>query len=88
MKKRVKSLTKRHREIVRLVSLGCTMNEIADILDVSPNTVDNHRLTAMKRLGVDRATILTRVAIKYGISSMRDELSRTECRKSGRKSLV
>jgi hypothetical protein len=41
----------------------------------------------MKRLGVERATILTRVAIKYGISSMRDELSRTERRKSGRKNV-
>jgi DNA-binding CsgD family transcriptional regulator len=82
---RVAKLTQRHRQVVRLVSLGCTITEIAEILGLSPNTVDNHRLRAMKILGVDRATVLTRVAIKYRISPMGDQLTRTERRKSGRK---
>jgi DNA-binding CsgD family transcriptional regulator len=85
LKSRVAKLTERHRQVVRLVSLGCTINEIAEILDLSPNTIDNHRLRAMKILGVDRATILTRVAIKYRISPMGDQLTRSERRKSGRK---
>ena len=84
-KARVAKLTPRHRQVVRLVSLGCTINEIAEILDLSPNTIDNHRLRAMKILGVDRATVLTRVAIKYRISPMGDQLTRAERRKSGRK---
>ena len=88
MKARVKALSPRLRQVVRLVSLGCTIDEIADVLDLSPNTVDNHRLRAMKVLGVNRAPILTRVAIKYRISPMGDALTRSEQRKSGRKSIV
>lgn len=85
LKARVAKLTERHRQVVRLVSLGCTITEIAEILDLSPNTIDNHRLRAMKILGVDRATILTRVAIKYRISPLGDQLTARERRKSGRK---
>ena len=47
-------LTKRHREVVRLFSLGCTVNEAAKILRLSPSTVDNHKTAAMARLGTDK----------------------------------
>jgi DNA-binding CsgD family transcriptional regulator len=88
MKARVKSLSPRLREVVRLVSLGCTIDEVAAVLDLSPNTVDNHRLRAMKVLDVNRAPVLTRIAIKYGISPLSDRLTPRERRKSGRKSIV
>jgi DNA-binding CsgD family transcriptional regulator len=84
MKFRVASLTRRQRQIVRLVSLGCTIDEMAAILDLASSTVDNHRSGAMKRLEINRIAVLTRVAIKHRISTLTDTLTRTERRKSGR----
>lgn len=81
MSKRVNSLTPRQREVVRLTSLGYTNHEIAAILDLAESTVDNHRTAAMRRLGIEKATILTRIAIKHRISPLDDELSRAEKRR-------
>ncbi|MCA9231565.1 MAG: response regulator transcription factor [Planctomycetales bacterium] len=78
-------LTPRQLEIVRLVSLGCTNEEIASILDISPSTVDNHKTRAMSVLGTDKAVLLTRLALKYRFTSMKDQLTKAEIRKSGRK---
>ena len=85
MKERVRDLTPRHREVVRLVSLGCTFSEIAAILDLEPSTVDNHKHAAMRRLGVSKSTLLTRLAIKHRISSLGDQLTRSEKHKLARK---
>jgi DNA-binding NarL/FixJ family response regulator len=85
IKARVAALTPRQREVVRLISLGCTVKEAAGVLDLAPNTVDNHRTRAMKVLDVDRATLLTRVAIKYGVSGLNDKLSAAEERNRSRK---
>ena len=52
-------LTPRQREVVRLVSLGCTVEEIALILDLSPSTVDNHKTRAMQRLSTNKVALLT-----------------------------
>ncbi len=84
MKDRIAALTPRQREVVRLVSLGCIVEEIAYILDLAVSTVDNHKAAAMKTLGTDKATLLTRLAIKYKISPLDDKLTRAEKRKSGR----
>lgn len=85
MKSRIAALTPRQREVVRLTSLGCTVNEIAKILNIAPSTADNHRSRAMKILGTDRAVLLARIAIKYNISSMRDRLTAAERRRRGRR---
>jgi DNA-binding CsgD family transcriptional regulator len=85
MKTRVASLSPRQRHIVRLTSLGCTSHEIAAILGMSRWTVENHQFQAKERLGVSKAAWLTRVAIKYKISPLNDELTKTEMRKLGRK---
>jgi DNA-binding CsgD family transcriptional regulator len=79
------ALTKRHREIVRLLSLGCTVNEAAKILKLSPSTVDNHKTAAMARLGTDKLALLTRLAIKLRITKLHDKLTPRERRLSGRK---
>ncbi len=78
-------LTPRQTEIVRLVSLGCTSHEIASILGLAVSTVDNHKAAAMRLLGTDKSTLVTRLAIKYKISTPDDKLSASEKRKSGRK---
>jgi len=78
-------LTKREQEVVRLVSLGCTVPEAAAILKLAPSTVDNHKSRAMAKLGTDKVALLTRVAIKTRVSSLNDKLTTTEKRRSGRK---
>jgi DNA-binding CsgD family transcriptional regulator len=78
MKDKVRDLTPRLREIVRLVSLGCSQVEIGAILGIEPATVDNHKQRAYRLLGVSKATVITRVAIKHRISSLNDKLTRVE----------
>jgi DNA-binding CsgD family transcriptional regulator len=85
MKPRVKSLSPRQRQIVRLTSLGCTSHEIAAILGMSRWTVENHQFQAKERLGVSKAALLTRIAIKYRISPLSDALTKSELRKLARK---
>ena len=78
-------LTTRETEVVRLVSLGCTVEETARILKLAANTVDNHKSRAMAKLGTDKAALLTRIALKQRITSMKDKLTAAEKRRSGRK---
>ena len=78
-------LTEREREVVRLISLGCSVKEAAKILKVAPNTVDNHKSRAMAKLGTDKVALVTRLAIKMRITSMKDTLTLAEKRRSGRK---
>jgi DNA-binding NarL/FixJ family response regulator len=77
-------LTERQIEVVRLLSLGCTVKEAAKILRLSPSTVDNHKSAAMARFGTDKLALLTRLAIQNKLTSMRDRLTASEQRKSGR----
>jgi DNA-binding CsgD family transcriptional regulator len=79
------NLTPRQTEIVRLVSLGCSTEEIAKILGVAVSTADNHKAAAMKVLGTDKSTLLTRLALKHKITTLNDKLTAAEKRKSGRK---
>ncbi len=78
-------LTQRHKQVVRLLSLGCTVKEAARILNISPSTVDNHKTAAMARLGTDKLALLTRLAVKLRISKLNDRLTPREKRLSGRK---
>ena len=78
-------LTARHLEVVRLLSLGCTVREAARVLRLAPSTVDNHKAEAMRRLRCDKLALLTRIAIKLKVTSMNDRLTPAEKRASGRK---
>jgi len=78
-------LTPRERQVVRLLSLGCTVREAAAILNLAPSTVDNHKAKAMSRLGTNKVALLTRLAIRGKISKLTDRLTATEKRRSGRK---
>ena len=79
------NLTPRQREVVRLLSLGCTVREAALVLGLAPSTVDNVKTAAMERLGTNKLALLTRLALKHRVTTMKDELTRAEKRKSGRK---
>ena len=78
-------LTARQIEVVRLVSLGCSTHEIADVLGIGAATANNHKAAAMTILGTDKAALLTRLEIKLKITSIDDKLNAAEKRKSGRK---
>ncbi len=78
-------LTEREREVVRLISLGCSDEDMANILGIAVPTVNTHRMNAMHKFGVQKATLLTRLPIKHRISSMKDKLTAAEKRKRGRR---
>ena len=85
VKQRIAALTPRQREVGRLISLGCTLDQAAAILKLSPSTVDKHKERLMNALGTDKSALLTRLALKYRLTSMDDKLTATEKRRSGRK---
>lgn len=80
-----KQLSQREKEVIRLISLGCTVREAATILKLASHTVDNHKARAMRKLGTDKAALLTRLAIRLRISPLNDKLTSAEKRRSGRK---
>ncbi|WP_244420580.1 response regulator [Mesorhizobium japonicum] len=59
-----RNLTNREREVVRFVSEGESNKRIAARLGVSVKTVDSHRTTAMRKLGLRNAVDLVRYAIR------------------------
>lgn len=48
-------LTAKQRAVIRLVSLGCTVAEAAQILRISERTAENHKNRAMDRLGIHKS---------------------------------
>ena len=63
----VELLTPRQREILRLVSIGHTNREIAEVLEISVRTVEVHRFNLMRRLNVRNVAQLLRRALQLGI---------------------
>lgn len=61
------TLTPREREILVLVARGYSNREIADILHISPKTVDVHRTRFMKKLDLHSVAEVTRYAIRRGL---------------------
>jgi len=60
-------LTEREQQVFRLVAQGHSTSQIADILCVSPKTVEKHRTSLMNKLGVHDRLELLKYAIKIGI---------------------
>ncbi|NOX61728.1 MAG: response regulator transcription factor [Chloroflexi bacterium] len=57
-------LTPREREVLVLVAQGYTNNEIADILYISPKTVDVHRTRMMNKLDLHNVAEIVRYAVR------------------------
>lgn len=55
-------LTPREREILRLVALGHTNSEIADILSIAVRTVETHRAHLIQKTGAQTRAQLVRLA--------------------------
>ncbi len=62
-------LTPRQREILQLVAEGKSTKEIAQLLDLSVKTVENHRAQLMDRLDIRDVAGLVRYAIRVGLVS-------------------
>jgi DNA-binding NarL/FixJ family response regulator len=60
-------LTGREREILKLLVEGYTTKEIADVLVLSPKTVEGHKTNLMAKLDVRNKTDLIKYAIRKGI---------------------
>ncbi len=69
-------LTQREKDIVRLIALGRTNQQIADELSISPHTVITHRKNITTKLGIKTISGLTIYAILNGLVSM-DEIERS-----------
>ncbi len=59
-------LTTREREVLKLVAEGRSSKEIADLLYISPRTVEHHRASIAKRLNVRNLADLVRYAVRKG----------------------
>jgi DNA-binding NarL/FixJ family response regulator len=60
-------LTAREREIVRLLAQSSSNKEVATALGISIRTVETHRATLMRKLGVRSVAGLVRYAIRHHI---------------------
>ena len=60
-------LTDREREVLKLVVEGHTAREIADILVVSPKTVEWYKTSLMAKINIHNKTDLIKFAIRKGI---------------------
>jgi len=60
-------ITDREREIVQLLAEGKSSKEIATILGISVRTVETHRATIMKKLGLKSFSELIRYAVRNKI---------------------
>ena len=60
-------LTKREREVLRLIAEGSSNQQAASVLEISVKTVNAHRYNLMKKLNVHNVQELVRYAIRQGI---------------------
>ncbi len=60
-------LSPREREVVKLVAEAHTTEQIAELLVISPRTVERHRENILAKLGMRDRVELTRWAIRHGL---------------------
>lgn len=64
---RVAGLSPREFEVLRLLAESKSVNDIADLLNLSPKTVGHHMTHIKTKLGIDNIAGLTRLAIRLDI---------------------
>jgi DNA-binding NarL/FixJ family response regulator len=58
-------ISKREKEVIKLLSMGLTQKEIADDLFISNRTVETHIKNLMKKMGAKNTTHLVTIYTKY-----------------------
>ena len=66
----VEILTNRESEILQLISEGNSTKNIAEMLFISPKTVESHRANIMEKLNIHNIPELTKYAIRAGLTSV------------------
>jgi DNA-binding NarL/FixJ family response regulator len=61
------SVTRRERQVLKLVAEGASNKEIAEYLSLSVKTIEKHRSNLMKKLDLHNASTLTSFAIEKGL---------------------
>ncbi|MBF0477266.1 MAG: response regulator transcription factor [Deltaproteobacteria bacterium] len=60
-------LSEREQQVFRMVVEGNSTNQIADVLCLSPKTVEKHRANIMKKLGLRDRLEMVKFAVKIGL---------------------
>lgn len=60
------SLSERELQIIELVTAGVTNQEIAEQLEISKRTVDNHISNILKKTSTENRVALVRWALQWG----------------------
>lgn len=68
----VNALTKREREILQLIAESYSTRAIAEKLEISVKTAENHRTNLMRKLDLHNVASLTRYAINKGLITIGD----------------
>ena len=62
------ALSARERQVLQLLAEGRTTKQVARYLQISPKTVEAHRLRIMDKLEIDNIAQLTKYAIQEGLT--------------------
>lgn len=66
---RYESLSEREREIFQLIAEGRTNKEVAELLTISPATVETHRAHILQKLDIHNTAELVLYAVRRGVIS-------------------
>jgi len=66
-KKPLHQLTPRQREVLQLLAEGHSMKQVADMLNVTPRTVQFHKYSMMQQLGIKTSAELIQFAVRQHI---------------------
>lgn len=69
-KKDYNGLTNRERQVLKLIAEGDSNQKIAELLVLSPTTVQTHRTHIMAKLGIHNRTELVKYAIRHGFITL------------------
>ena len=65
--KKLAQLTPRQREVLQLLAEGHSMKQVADVLNVTPRTVQFHKYSMMRQLGITSSAELIQFAVRHHI---------------------
>ena len=60
-------ISKREKEVLQLFARGLTTPEVAEKLDISFHTVNNHRKNMLKKLDLKNLAALVTFAVEHGL---------------------
>jgi DNA-binding NarL/FixJ family response regulator len=66
-------LTNRERQVLQLIAQAMSNKEIAQVLDISVNTVNVHRTNLMKTLDLHSTAELVLFSVKHGLARLEDQ---------------